>query len=113
MKLLNSVCPLLATHWFMQAYKLLSIRSLYVVWPQVSKTNKYMPNLKQMSCFKGKSFCENLELNIFYKDWNRYIVSRWAFLQNPNILTSEYADVPYSIPTRPNTVGFSTEIQNT
>lgn len=65
MKLLNPVCPLLATHWFMQAYKLLSIRSLYVVWPQVSKTNKYMPNFKQMSCFKGKGFCENLELIFF------------------------------------------------
>lgn len=68
MNLLNPVCPLLATHWFMQAYKLLSIRSLYVVWPQVSKTNKYMPNFKQMSCFKGKGFWENLELNFFYKE---------------------------------------------
>lgn len=68
MNLLNPVCPLLATHWFMQAYKLLSIRSLYVVWPQVSKTNKYMPNFKQMSCFKGKGFWENLELNFFCKE---------------------------------------------
>lgn len=52
----------------MQAYKLLSIRSLDIVWPQVSKTDKYMPNFKQMGCFKGKGLCENLELNIFYKE---------------------------------------------
>lgn len=68
MNLLNPVCPLLATQWFMRAYKLLSIRSLYVVWAQVSKTNKYMPNFKQMSCFRGKGFCENLELHFFCKE---------------------------------------------
>lgn len=67
-KLLHPVCPLLAAHRFMQAYKLLSIRRLYILWLQVSKTNKYMPNFKQMSCSKRKGFCEKLELSIFYKE---------------------------------------------
>lgn len=52
----------------MQAHKLLSIRGLYIVWPQVSKTNKYMPNFKQMSCSKRNGFREKLELSIFYKE---------------------------------------------
>lgn len=52
----------------MQAYKLLSIRGLCIVWLQVSKTNKYMLNFKQMSCSKRKGFREKLELSIFYKE---------------------------------------------
>lgn len=67
MKLLYPVCPLLAAHWFVQAHKLLSIRRLYIAWPQVRKTNKYMPNFKQMSS-KRKGFCEKIELSIFYKE---------------------------------------------